>query len=53
MQKDVYVTPSFGDGAGICNSFKAVHSKTALFLDTPQKRNFPAVIINDLLGILG
>ncbi len=35
MQRDVYATPSSGDGAGICSSFafKAIHSKTALFLD--------------------
>ncbi len=32
MQRDVYATPSSGDGAGICRSFafKAIHSKTAL-----------------------
>ncbi len=38
-QKDVYVTLSCGDGAGICSSFafNAIHFKSALFLETPQK----------------
>ncbi len=31
MQRDVYVTPSSGDGVGICSfAFKAIHSKTAV-----------------------
>ncbi len=54
MQRDVYATPSSGDGVGICSSFafKAI-LQISSFLDTPQKCHFPAVIINDLLGNLG
>ncbi len=47
--------PSSGDGVGICSSFafKAIHTKSALFLNTPQKWHFPAAIINYLWGIRG
>ncbi len=42
MQRDVYATPSSGDGAGICSSFafKAIHSKSALFFIHTPKMTF-------------
>ncbi len=54
QNRDVYATLSSEDGAGICSlfAFKAIYTKTALFLDMPQKLHFQHVIINVLWGIL-